>query len=60
MNSGDIAKNLCFFGNHLSKADTAVNGYVECDDVQTQFLSIDDLDLREMIMARCCIKHINE
>ena len=60
MASGDPPENLCFFGKHLLRATTAVTEYVDCDGVHSNFLSIDDLKLRETIMARCCLKFIDQ
>ena len=60
MASGDPPKKLCFFGNHLLKATTALTEFVDCNDVHTHFLAIDDLSLRETIMARCCMRFVDE
>ena len=49
----------CFFGRHLARADTALTEFYDCDGVHTNFLTL-DLDLREIIMARCCVKHVQE
>ena len=50
----------CFFGNHLLSTSTALTELMDCDDNHAKFLELDDLELRETIMARSCIKYVAE
>ena len=52
--------NMCYFGIHLSKSETALTEFVKCDDSEPKLFSALDEDLQQMIVERSCVNEVEE
>ena len=51
---------ICFFGLHLSKAETAVNEYVTCNGSLMKNFSSIEKEVQEIIVYRSCVRNVDE
>ena len=51
---------ICFFGIHLSKSETALTEFVTCNGSEMKIFSTIEEDIQEIIVARSCVKDLDD